>query len=243
MANEPEVPTVQSLQSQYEARFANHLSENREEQARLRARLEELVADEAWLARALEAMSAQPEDSTEVQEKGQELARSHRNATEAVEAAGAAESAIEASSALVRQRQGKSATAPVKKSTAKKSTAKKTTAKKASAAKKSAPDEQVPAANKTRAQSSEPSLGLLLLSILRRHTGQPRTAGEVVSDLEQEHPERAREVNTVRNTLERLVAKSLVDRMKQKNTVLYTVAADAVSASDDAGNEASEPTG
>ncbi|MGW7410670.1 DDE-type integrase/transposase/recombinase, partial [Streptomyces sp. NPDC054833] len=96
-------------------------------------------------------------------------------------------------------------------------------AKKA-AAKRAAPTRK--AAKKTMAKASadkavEPSLGDLLKQILDKHSGQPRTAAEVTSELEREFPERARNTNVVRNTLERLVAKSAVERTKQKSTVLY----------------------
>nr|WP_237522330.1 BlaI/MecI/CopY family transcriptional regulator [Streptomyces sp. SID1328] len=58
--------------------------------------------------------------------------------------------------------------------------------------------------------------------ILAQQPGEPRTAGEVVSALEEAFPERARDINTVRNTLERIVAKSRVERTKQGSTVYYT---------------------
>ncbi|MFH8803817.1 BlaI/MecI/CopY family transcriptional regulator [Streptomyces sp. NPDC017936] len=242
MADEPEVPTTQSLQSQYEAQFAHHLTENREEQARLRKRLEQLVVDEAWLVKALEAVSAPAKDKADTQTPEDESARPQDNTTKPAEPADVAEPAVEASSALPKQRRDKPAAAKktaVKKTTAKKTTAKKAPAKKAPAAKKTAAAEQAPAVKKTAVKSGEPPLGELLLSILRRHTGQPRTAGEVVSDLEREYPERARDINTVRNALERLVAKSLVERTKQKNTVLYTVVAASAPAADDTAAEAS----
>ncbi|MGW2746534.1 BlaI/MecI/CopY family transcriptional regulator [Streptomyces sp. NPDC001450] len=41
--------------------------------------------------------------------------------------------------------------------------------------------------------------------------------------MEQQFPVRARDVNTVRNTLERLVAKSRIERTKQGRTVYYTL--------------------
>ncbi|USQ85559.1 hypothetical protein NFX46_18340 [Streptomyces phaeoluteigriseus] len=53
--------TPQSPQSQYKAQFASHLADNREEQATRCACLEQLTADEAWLVKALEAVSASGE--------------------------------------------------------------------------------------------------------------------------------------------------------------------------------------
>ncbi|MER6112814.1 BlaI/MecI/CopY family transcriptional regulator [Streptomyces hirsutus] len=259
MAAEPEEPTTQSLQSQYAAQFADHLADNREEQARLRKRLEQLEADEAWLIKALETVSAPAEAGAGAQAPEGEPAPPQDNTSGPTEPAEAAELAepseatdVEASAAVPKQRQDQPAEAPAKKTTAKKtaakrSTAKKaavkeTTAKKATAKKpeaKKAAAKQTPAAKKTTAaKAGEPALGELLLSVLGKHAGQPRTAGEVTGDLEQEYPERARDINTVRNTLERLVAKSRVERTKQKNTVLYTAVTEPAPAADDAAAEA-----
>ncbi|MFC9287501.1 hypothetical protein ACFT0E_12605, partial [Streptomyces sp. NPDC057052] len=40
--------------------------------------------------------------------------------------------------------------------------------------------------------------------------------------LEEQHPEWVRDINVVHSVLERLVAKSRIERTKQKETVLYT---------------------
>ncbi|MEU2602241.1 hypothetical protein ABZ669_34940 [Streptomyces hirsutus] len=253
MAAEPEEPTTQSLQSQYAAQFADHLADNREEQARLRKRLEQLEADEAWLIKALETVSAPAEAGAGAQAPKGELAPPQDNTSGPTEPAEAAELAepseatdVEASAAVPKQRQDKPAEAPAKKTTAKKTAAKKTTAKKATAKKpeaKKTAAKQAPAAKKTTAaKAGEPPLEELLLTVLGKHAGQPRTAGEVAGDLEREYPERARDINTVRNTLERMVAKSRIERTKQKNTVLYTAVTESAPAADDAAAEASPTT-
>ncbi|PWI06699.1 hypothetical protein DIZ27_31790 [Streptomyces sp. NWU339] len=250
MATEPEEPTTQSLQSQYAAQFAHHLAANREEQARLRKRLEQLEADEAWLVKALETVSAPADADAGAQAPEGEPAQPQDNTskpTEPTEAAEPSEAAdVEASAAVPKQRQDKPAKTAAKKTTAKKTAVKETTAKKATAKKsgaRKAAAKQAPAAKKTTAtRAGEPTLGELLLSVLGKHAGQPRTAGEVAGDLEREYPERARDINTVRSTLERLVAKSRVERMKQKNTVLYTAVTASVPATDDAAAEASPTT-
>ncbi|MER5844443.1 BlaI/MecI/CopY family transcriptional regulator [Streptomyces prasinus] len=239
MATEPEEPTTQSLQSQYAAQFADHLAANREEQARLRKRLEQLETDEAWLIKALETVSAPAEAGARVSEG--EPAPPQDNMSEPTEAAESAEPTeatdVEASAAVPKQRQDKPAEAPAKKTTAKKTAAKKTTAKKATAKK---PEAKKTAAKKTTAaKAGEPPIGELLLTVLGKHAGQPRTAGEVAGDLDREYPERARDINTVRSTLERLVAKSRIERTKQKNTVLYTAVTESAPAADDAAAEAS----
>ncbi|MGW3680702.1 BlaI/MecI/CopY family transcriptional regulator [Streptomyces prasinus] len=242
MATEPEEPTTQSLQSQYAAQFADHLAANREEQARLRKRLEQLETDEAWLIKALETVSAPAEAGAQASEG--EPAPPQDNMSEPTESAESTEATdVEASAAVPKQRQDKPAEAPAKKTTAKKTAAKKTTAKKATAKKpeaKKTAAKQAPAAKKTTAaKAGEPPIGELLLTVLGKHAGQPRTAGEVAGDLEREYPERARDINTVRSTLERLVAKSRIERTKQKNTVLYTAVTESVPAADDAAAEAS----
>ncbi|MFF7858751.1 hypothetical protein [Streptomyces sp. NPDC007904] len=234
MATAPEEPTSQSLQSQYAEQFANHLSANREEQARLRQRLEQLVTDEAWLVKALETVSAPDENETDAgaqapQDKSAQPHDSTSGPAEPAEATEATESAGEASAAVPQQRQDKQTKASAKKTTAKKTAAKKSTVKK-SAAKKTTAAKKAPAVKETAARGGEPTLGELLLAVLGKYAGQPRTAGEVAGDLEREYPERARDINTVRNTLERLVAKSRIERSKQKNTVLYTVVESAPAA-------------
>lgn len=79
------------------------------------------------------------------------------------------------------------------------------------------------AAEKKNTTRGEAPLGDLLLLILDKASGEPRTAAELTTVLEQEVPMRARGINTVRNTLERLVAKSRVERTKQGSTVYYTM--------------------
>ncbi|MFE2282507.1 hypothetical protein ACFXAE_35825 [Streptomyces sp. NPDC059454] len=252
MATASEELTSQSLQSQYAEQFAHHLTANREEQARLRQRLEQLVTDEAWLVRALETVSAPDENEADAgaQAPQDESGQAHDSTSgpvEPAEATEATESAVEASVAVPQQRQDKQTEAPAKKTTAakkatvKKSAAKKpTTAQQAPTAKKTTA-KKAPAAKEATARSGEPTLGELLLTVLGKYAGQPCTASEVVSDLEREYPERARDINTVRNTLERLVAKSRIERSKQKNTVLYTLA-ESAPATDGAAVKASPAT-
>ncbi|GAB2463139.1 hypothetical protein GCM10027162_67310 [Streptomyces incanus] len=237
MANEPEMPATQSLQSQYAAQFTKDLAANREEQARLRERLGQLEADEAWLVKALETVSAPAESGFGAQALEDEPVQPQDSSSETTEPTEVTEAAVEASAAVPKQRQDKPAEAPVKKTTAKKTAAKKTAARKTAAKKTTA--KQAPAAKKTASKAGEPALGELLLTVLGQHAGQPRTASEVAGDLEREYPERARDVNTVRNTLERLVAKSRIERMKQKNTVLYTAVAESAPAAKDTAMEAS----
>ncbi|CAL9336274.1 hypothetical protein SUDANB176_00172 [Streptomyces sp. enrichment culture] len=239
MATDPEEPTTQSLRDQYAEQFAKHLADNREEQARLRKRLEQLEADEAWLVKALGTVSAPAEGGVGAQVTEDGAAQPQDSTSGPSEAAGPPEAAeVEASAAVPKQRQDKPARAHAKRTTARKTAAKKAAAKKPVTKQAS---EQAPAAKKTTtAKANEPALGELLLAVLGKHAGQPRTAGEVAGDLEREHPERARGINTVRNTLERLVAKNRIERTKQKNTVLYTAVTESAPAADDTGDAAAQ---
>lgn len=239
MATELGKPTTQSLQSQYAEQFTDHLNANREEQARLRARLEQLETDEAWLVRALETLSVPAVGGLGTQAAEDASAQRQGSASgpgAPAEAAGpSAAAGAEASAAVPNQRQDRQAKAPARKTAAEKAAVKETAAKKTTAkkpeAKKAAVKKASAAKQKTAAKAGEPTLGELLLSVLGKHAGQPRTAGEVVGDLERGYPERARDTGTVRNTLERLVAKGRIERRRQKNTVLYTAVTESAPAS------------
>ncbi len=67
-----------------------------------------------------------------------------------------------------------------------------------------------------------PLLKDLLLDLLKGHV-EPRHAAELREELLARHPERVPTPQVVRNTLEGLVAKGLVERHKQGRSVMYTV--------------------
>ncbi|MCF3136974.1 hypothetical protein [Streptomyces olivochromogenes] len=209
-----------TIQDKYAGRFASELEANRGEQESLRVRLEQLQAEEEVLLRlqsALAAVTAGP--GSAVSGAAEAAVTEPQDLTHAPE---------EAAVPQPRHQETSSPGASAKKSTVKRTAparkaAKKTTAK--DPADKSAAD-----------KAAEPSLGDLLKQILDRHPGQPRTAAEVTSELEKEYPERARNTTIVRNTLERLVAKSAVERTKQKSTVLYTSQGAAAADSTTAGS-------
>nr|WP_223183752.1 MULTISPECIES: hypothetical protein [unclassified Streptomyces] len=71
--------------------------------------------------------------------------------------------------------------------------------------------------------TSRPLLGDLLLSLLGGHE-EPRLAKELRDELMALHPDRAPTPQVVRNALESLVAKGLVQRHKQQRSVMYTAA-------------------
>ncbi|MFI5689568.1 BlaI/MecI/CopY family transcriptional regulator [Streptomyces sp. NPDC051636] len=203
MADKPD-----TIQERYASQIAADLEKILSEQQELQARLDRLRAEEEWLRGVLGSLP-----DAQVQEDSAGAAQSSAQAPAAQEEAPVPQPRQEEADPAMQ-------TARTRKGTAKKTVkapAKKTTAK--DPAKKSA---QKAAVKKTAARSGEPPLGDLLLLILAKQPGEPRTAGEVVSALEQTFPERARDINTVRNTLERLVAKSRVERTKQGSTVYYT---------------------
>lgn len=92
-----------------------------------------------------------------------------------------------------------------------------------------------PPAGRTRVPAGKPSpekkapvspqrplLGHLLTDLLKRHD-EPRLAKELREELLSTYPDRAPTPQVVRNTMEGLVAKGLVERHKQQRSVMYTL--------------------
>ncbi|MCM3298355.1 hypothetical protein ACFW2V_41025 [Streptomyces sp. NPDC058947] len=67
-----------------------------------------------------------------------------------------------------------------------------------------------------------PLLKDLLLDILKGYD-EPRHAAELRDELVSKHPDRIPTPQVVRNTLESLVAKGLIERHKQGRSVMYTI--------------------
>ncbi|MCX5355660.1 hypothetical protein PU648_55520 (plasmid) [Streptomyces mirabilis] len=67
-----------------------------------------------------------------------------------------------------------------------------------------------------------PLLKDLLLGLLKEHV-EPRQAAELREEVMSKHPERVPTPQVVRNTLEGLVAKGLIERHRQGRSVMYTV--------------------
>ncbi|MFH0518650.1 hypothetical protein ACHBTE_15930 [Streptomyces sp. M41] len=90
-------------------------------------------------------------------------------------------------------------------------------------AKKSAVKKTTPRARAamTTRDSSSPTLRDLVVDHLS-HNGEPLSALEVTGALATAHPERTVKVTVVRSTLEAMVAKGLVRRSKQGNSVFYS---------------------
>lgn len=79
---------------------------------------------------------------------------------------------------------------------------------------------KTPARKGGRGAKQRPPLGDLLIGLLKEHKG-PRLAKELRDELVVKHPDRAPTPQVVRNTMEGLVAKGLVERHKQERSVMY----------------------
>lgn len=252
MADEPEKTPIQN---KYAQQYADDLAANRKEQgalttqiADLQERLEQLKVEEGWLTLAQSSLPG----AVAPGEPGAEPAAGVSSAAkdEESETSAPAEAVTDAPRTVPQPRQDESVKAqqpeqPAKKAAAaKKATAKKTTAKKAPVAKKSAAEQapapeaavtEAPVEKATAKEKSGPPLWQLVLDILLKTPGQPCVAREVSDQLAQEHPGRATSIQTVRNSLETLVKKSLAEKAHQQGNAMYTanVAADAGPEADD----------
>ncbi|TDC22806.1 hypothetical protein E1265_14705 [Streptomyces sp. 8K308] len=196
MVDEPDSTTP--IQSRYAEQFAGDLENNREEQETISARIAGLEARLTRL-KADEAWllgqlaSVDAQQAPPADEEGQDTVQS--TGPPAEDTAGPR--------TLPTQRQGRTGAKAAAGGRTKKTTTKKTTTKKATARK-----------------PTEPSLQEVVLGLLQAHPGEPRTAREIHTALEA--TERATSSQTTRNTLERLVAKGLVERERNQGSVMYT---------------------
>ncbi|MYS33423.1 hypothetical protein K388_06685 [Streptomyces sp. KhCrAH-43] len=137
-------PAKTPIQNKYAQQYADDLAANRQEQgdvtaqiAGLQERMEQLKAEEDWLAKAQGSLPEVPVPSApEAQSAAAETEVLSADTAEQAEAAAPAETVADAPQAVPQQRQDESVTEeqpkqPAKKTAPKKTTAKKTTAKKA----------------------------------------------------------------------------------------------------------------
>ncbi|MEV8546974.1 hypothetical protein [Streptomyces sp. NPDC051572] len=207
-----DAPAGIPIQDRYTQQIAAVLETNREHQADLRKRLGQLEADEKVLSGLLDSAPAPqtPRDTKTTADAAQPAKPDPQDTTPAPAARD--EAAVPPPRS---EEPGTSAIGPVK--TPRKIAVKKTVARPPAneATKKAAAD--VPAE-----KVAEPPLGELLLQILAQHPGERFTVAEVATELEQLFPPRARNVKIVRQTLETLLAKMLLERAKQGGTVYYS---------------------
>ncbi|MEW2030808.1 hypothetical protein AB0901_09875 [Streptomyces roseifaciens] len=200
-----------NIQAQYAAQFAADLEKNEKEQEALRARLQTLETEHAWLSGMRSTVAGQQGGSGE--------------AAEAPEKTGSTATA----GAVPRARRAKKpAASPGRR-------------KKSAQAGSAGTEEAAPAAPAVRARKGDgPTLGELILGVLGRH-GQPRMVSEIVKELDQAHPERVVSGPVVRSTVEALVAKGRLERERKQGSVFYTAPATEGNAAPDTAGPAAEP--
>lgn len=221
---------------------------------KLQRRLAQLKVDEAWLAQAQGSLPGAPALSEPEAEPAAVAAEApSTDKAEQPETSAPAEAVTDAPQSVPQQRQDgpvnaeqpkqptkKAATA--KKKTAAKTTAKKTTAKaakktvtkkasaKTSAAEQAAePEAAAPKAPAEKASAEEkpgPPLRELILALLLKTPGEPQYAREVSDQLAQEHPSRATSIQTVRNVLNRLAEKDVIEKANRQGSPMYTAYTD-----------------
>ncbi|MFH9728677.1 hypothetical protein ACH4M4_37930 [Streptomyces sp. NPDC017254] len=264
MAHEPD-----TIQSVYAQRIAADLENNRGTQdeinqqiTELQTRLRQLREDEKWLSGIQGSVPPSADTPTAA------LPAAPTTAPDAPETPQAAEAAVPQprhDDALKPARARKS---PAKKAAATKATtqiakaapakpaAKKAAATKAAPAKKSVPQQAEPATKTAEAAAAEapakktaqPPLRELVEAILARHAGEPRMVNEIRSELDATHPERSTSTQVVRNALESLTKKGLVNKGTQQGSVMYTkptpsaADADLATAADSATSPAEDNT-
>ncbi|MFD7966291.1 hypothetical protein ACFV5J_36455 [Streptomyces zaomyceticus] len=139
----------------------------------------------------------------------------------------------------------KAATPQAKTSPAKRTAKKATAVAKPAPAKQSIPQQGEPATETAKATSApaittpakkaaQPPLRELVEAILGRHAGEPRMVNEVRAELEAAHPDRSTSAQVVRNALESLAKKGLVNKGTQQGSVMYTRPAPSTSDADPA---------
>ncbi|WP_331725928.1 hypothetical protein [Streptomyces sp. NBC_00470] len=203
------------IQDDYVQRFTDDLANTRKEQEEvtaqisgLRERLEQLRTDEAWLTQVLQGMPAAG-GSTKVPAPAQPASGETTAAAVPDQVEPARETPTPAKSGATP---GQS-----KKSTGKSPVKKTATAKTAT--------KPIPAptgaAKKTTAKA-KPALHELVLKILLAAPGEPHVTSEVHKKVTKEHPERNASGQMVRNSLDTLVKRKLVEKTKQKSSAMYT---------------------
>ncbi|MEX1658879.1 hypothetical protein ABZ960_37935 [Streptomyces pseudovenezuelae] len=183
--------------SQYVARVADDLEDNRKEQERLGAEIAALQSQLASLDKDREVLLSL------------QKTLGAASVPAAPEADGAPSPTATAATAAV---DGQTPVTPAK--------GRKARAKKSVPAPRKAEGTAKKASVKTAAPQ-QPSLVSLTHEFLAGQT-EPRSAAEVAEALAQQHPDRGIKATVVRTTLEGLVAKNRAQRSKQGSSVFYT---------------------
>ncbi|MFJ9724909.1 hypothetical protein ACIRP3_19380 [Streptomyces sp. NPDC101209] len=187
------------LTSQYSTQVAGDLERNLKEQERVQGEIEALQAQ----------LTALQQDQTVLVNIQQALG----GPATAVEPQPEAVATVPAP----RKRKTSAAPAAAKPARARKSSA--SSRKSAAPARKRAAKKSAAASPAAQAPSTK------LVDLVREHLAglnEPRSAAEIATSLEQQHPEREFKAKIVRLTLEGLVAKNQAQRTKQGRSVFYT---------------------
>ncbi|WP_412079645.1 hypothetical protein ACLF6K_39715 (plasmid) [Streptomyces xanthophaeus] len=224
-------PDTTPIHKQYAQRFSADLETNRKEQevlsaqiTELEARLKQLKADESWLCGMQGALPAPASDTAAAGQEAPQPVQSPAGTP----AAGVVPQPRRAKKSTGAARTRKTTQARKASGTPAASGAKtKTVARKPAAPAKAAK----PAAEKsagTDTVKGEPPLRELVLALLVG-AAEPRMVGEVTTELAQAHPGRSASTQVVRNTLEALAKKSLVEKERKQGSVMYSAPRPAVS--------------
>ncbi|MBK3640997.1 hypothetical protein [Streptomyces sp. MBT33] len=188
------------LTSQYSTQVAGDLERNLKEQERVQGEIEALQA----------TLSALQQDQTVLVNIQQALGVPA--APVEPELKPEPEPEPEAVAAVPAPRKRKTAAAPA-------------AGKQARAGKSSAPARKRAGKKAAAASPAAQSPSTKLVDLVRDHLAglnEPRSAAEIATSLEQQHPERDFKAKIVRLTLEGLVAKNQAQRTKQGRSVFYT---------------------
>lgn len=205
----PDEPLSPSIHTKYSEQLAADLAANRARQAELTGLLDQLQQEEKWYLSTLESMPAAAPD----------VPASPAPVSSADQGGDVAEEVGVPQPRAEKAGSGAATKAPAKKATGTKRAAKKAPVKNAPV-KENAPAKKTAARKTAKAQG--PTLGALLKQLLSQQPGEPKKVSEIRAELELVHPERATSDQVVRNTLERLVAKSMLERDNRQGVVLYT---------------------
>ncbi|MFJ3201591.1 hypothetical protein [Streptomyces sp. NPDC086989] len=226
---------IPNLKSQYAEKVAADLDLNTAEQERIREeitslqeRLAGLEQDHALLVGMRSALGdvaaavPAPRAGKKAVTPAPATAGTAKKATTKATAKKATTTKATAKKATVTKTAAKGATA--ENATARNTTGAKTAGVKSAGAKTSAVKAAAKAPAKEKAVASKEKQVPLTELIHRHLSGQaePRTAREIAQALKAAHPDRSVSDNLVRTTTERLVARSLAERVKQGATVYYT---------------------
>lgn len=227
-------PDTTPIHKQYAQRFSADLETNRKEQevlsaqiTELEARLKQLKADESWLCGMQGALPAPASDTAAAGQEAPQPVQSPAGAR----AAGVVPQPRRAKKTTGAARTRKTTQARKASSTPAASGAKTKTVARKSATGATAAAPAAPAAQKsagTDTVKGELPLRELVLALLVG-AAEPRMVGEVTTELAQAHPGRSASTQVVRNTLEALAKKSLVEKERKQGSVMYSAPRPVVS--------------